>query len=138
MDAQDYDFESTSAGFRDSETHGGDDVAAFAEGPGAQLLLGGTHEEPYLAHVMAYSACVGPYRGLDEGDAWCRASELMASEKMWKAFLRTNQHFPFNPLFLLLGAVSKDNSDNSSSASVTLSVTGLTLLLTQATRLLLA
>ena len=41
-----------------SETHGGDDVAIFAIGPQAQLFQG-VYEQHYIAHVMAYAACVG-------------------------------------------------------------------------------
>lgn len=40
------------------ETHGGEDVAVFAKGPMAHLLHG-VHEQNYIAHVMAYAACVG-------------------------------------------------------------------------------
>ncbi|KAI9553566.1 hypothetical protein GHT06_021484 [Daphnia sinensis] len=41
-----------------SETHGGDDVAIFAIGPQAHLFQG-VYEQHYIAHVMAYAACVG-------------------------------------------------------------------------------
>lgn len=36
----------------DSETHGGDDVAVFARGPGAQLFSG-SYEQSYIPHAMA-------------------------------------------------------------------------------------
>ena len=42
-----------------SETHGGDDVAIFAIGPQAHLFQG-VYEQHYIAHVMAYAACIGP------------------------------------------------------------------------------
>lgn len=44
----------------DSETHGIDDVAIFAKGPMAHLFRG-VQEQNYIAHVMAYAACVEPY-----------------------------------------------------------------------------
>ncbi len=43
-----------------SETHGGEDVPIYAIGPQA-YLLSGVHEQSYIAHVMAYAACVGDY-----------------------------------------------------------------------------
>ncbi|XP_063596573.1 alkaline phosphatase-like [Penaeus indicus] len=45
-----------------SETHGGEDVAVWAAGPMAHLFHR-THEQHYVAHVMAYAACVGPSAG---------------------------------------------------------------------------
>ena len=42
-----------------SETHGGDDVGIFAYGPQAHLFQG-VYEQNYIAHVMAYAACIGP------------------------------------------------------------------------------
>ncbi|XP_072047534.1 alkaline phosphatase-like isoform X1 [Amphiura filiformis] len=42
------------------ETHGGDDVAIFANGPMAHLIYG-THEQNYIAHVVQYAACIGAY-----------------------------------------------------------------------------
>ncbi|XP_064081444.1 alkaline phosphatase-like isoform X2 [Macrobrachium nipponense] len=44
------------------ETHGGEDVAVWAVGPMSHLFHR-THEQHYVAHVMAYAACVGPSRG---------------------------------------------------------------------------
>ena len=43
-------------------THGAEDVPIYATGPMAHLFYG-VHEQNYIAHVMAYSACVGPYHG---------------------------------------------------------------------------
>ena len=40
------------------ETHGGEDVAIYARGPMAHLFHA-THEQNYVAHVMAYASCVG-------------------------------------------------------------------------------
>jgi len=41
------------------ETHGGDDVAVFARGPWAHLLVG-NYEQNVIPHVMAYAARIGP------------------------------------------------------------------------------
>ncbi|KAK3866890.1 hypothetical protein Pcinc_027600 [Petrolisthes cinctipes] len=42
------------------ETHGGEDVAVYASGPMAHLFHR-VHEQTYVAHVMAYAGCLGPY-----------------------------------------------------------------------------
>ncbi|XP_062987863.1 intestinal-type alkaline phosphatase 1-like [Elgaria multicarinata webbii] len=44
-----------------SETHGGEDVAIMAKGPMAHLFHG-VQEQTYIAHVMAYAACLDPYQ----------------------------------------------------------------------------
>ncbi|XP_052819506.1 alkaline phosphatase-like isoform X2 [Mya arenaria] len=44
----------------ESETHGGEDVGIYARGPMSHLFHG-VHEQSYIAHVMAYSSCVGRY-----------------------------------------------------------------------------
>ncbi|XP_064080942.1 alkaline phosphatase-like [Macrobrachium nipponense] len=46
----------------DNETHGGEDVAVWAAGPMSHLFHR-THEQNYVAHVMAYASCVGPNTG---------------------------------------------------------------------------
>ncbi|KAJ8356815.1 hypothetical protein SKAU_G00196090 [Synaphobranchus kaupii] len=43
-----------------SETHGSEDVAIFAKGPMAHLFHG-VQEQSYIAHAMAYAACIEPY-----------------------------------------------------------------------------
>ena len=45
----------------ESETHAGEDVAVYARGPFAHLFHA-THEQSYVAHVMAFASCVGRYR----------------------------------------------------------------------------
>uniref|UniRef100_A0A8D2BM92 alkaline phosphatase n=1 Tax=Sus scrofa TaxID=9823 RepID=A0A8D2BM92_PIG len=42
------------------ETHGGEDVAVFARGPWAHLVHG-VQEQSFVAHVMAFAACLEPY-----------------------------------------------------------------------------
>ncbi|XP_024135269.1 intestinal-type alkaline phosphatase 1 [Oryzias melastigma] len=44
----------------ESETHGIEDVAIFAKGPMSHLVHG-VQEQNYIAHVMAYAACLEPY-----------------------------------------------------------------------------
>ncbi|XP_055594225.1 alkaline phosphatase 4-like [Uranotaenia lowii] len=46
------------------ETHGGEDVAVFAAGPGASLVRG-TFEQNYIAYVMSYAGCMGPAKGFN-------------------------------------------------------------------------
>lgn len=43
------------------ETHSGEDVAAYAIGPMAHLFHK-LHEQSYIAHVMGFAACIGPYK----------------------------------------------------------------------------
>uniref|UniRef100_A0A3Q3RKM7 alkaline phosphatase n=2 Tax=Mastacembelus armatus TaxID=205130 RepID=A0A3Q3RKM7_9TELE len=43
-----------------SETHGIEDVAIFAKGPKSHLFHG-VQEQSYIAHVMAFAACLEPY-----------------------------------------------------------------------------
>uniref|UniRef100_A0A3B4WDF2 Alkaline phosphatase n=1 Tax=Seriola lalandi dorsalis TaxID=1841481 RepID=A0A3B4WDF2_SERLL len=45
----------------DAETHGGEDVAIYAKGPMAHLFHG-VKEQNYVAHVMAFAACLEPYK----------------------------------------------------------------------------
>jgi len=51
-----------------SETHSGADVGIFADGPFAHLFHG-VRNENYIAYVMAYGSCVGPFR--NSTDAHC-------------------------------------------------------------------
>ncbi|CAN9511152.1 unnamed protein product [Ophioblennius macclurei] len=52
------DYVQLSAAPLPSTTHSGEDVAVLARGPMAHLLQG-IHEQNYVAHAMAYAACVG-------------------------------------------------------------------------------
>jgi alkaline phosphatase len=42
------------------ETHAGEDVPVYSRGPHANLLSG-VFEQNYIAHVICYSACIGPH-----------------------------------------------------------------------------
>lgn len=55
-----YDYKQQSAVPLSSESHGGEDVAIMAKGPMAHLFRG-VQEQTYIAHVMAYAACLEPY-----------------------------------------------------------------------------
>ncbi|XP_064457435.1 alkaline phosphatase-like [Ornithodoros turicata] len=44
------------------ETHGGEEVAVYAEGPWAHLFSG-VHDQSYIPHAMAYAACIGQFAG---------------------------------------------------------------------------
>merc|ERR1719397_489762 len=59
-EAADYSYLQPSGQPIKSETHGGDDVGIWAVGPMSHLFHG-VHEQSYIAHVMSYSACIGPY-----------------------------------------------------------------------------
>ncbi|XP_045602749.1 alkaline phosphatase isoform X2 [Procambarus clarkii] len=62
VDTNDKDFEPLAAvpTYAGSETHGGEDVGVYAIGPMAHLFHR-VHEQNYVAHVMAYASCIGPY-----------------------------------------------------------------------------
>ncbi|NXC70636.1 PPBI phosphatase, partial [Anhinga anhinga] len=51
-----------------SETHGGEDVAILAKGPMAHLFHG-VQEQTYVAHAMAYAACLEPYTDCRQRDS---------------------------------------------------------------------
>ena len=46
--------------FLNYDTHGGEDVPIYSSGP-MSFLFTGTVEQSYIAHAMAYSACIGAY-----------------------------------------------------------------------------
>ena len=54
------DYIQESAVLLNSETHGGEDVPIYSSGP-MSFLFTGTVEQSYVAHAMAYSACIGAY-----------------------------------------------------------------------------
>lgn len=63
VDTNDKNFEPLAAvpTYPGSETHGGEDVAVYAIGPMSHLFHR-VHEQNYVAHVMGYAACIGPYK----------------------------------------------------------------------------
>ncbi|XP_075720226.1 intestinal-type alkaline phosphatase [Rhinoderma darwinii] len=72
----------------DSETHGGEDVAIFSKGPMAHLFHS-VHEQSYIAHVMAYAACLPPYnecppeRLKNEASHITRKTSLLYMSGVW-------------------------------------------------------
>ncbi|NXK17226.1 PPBI phosphatase, partial [Arenaria interpres] len=66
--AEQYEYKQQAAVPLDSETHGGEDVAILAKGPMAHLFHG-VQEETYVAHVMAYAACIEPYTSCRQRDS---------------------------------------------------------------------
>ncbi|NXA31117.1 PPBI phosphatase, partial [Eudromia elegans] len=59
-EAELFDYKQQAAVPLKSETHGGEDVAILAKGPMAHLFHG-VQEQTYVAHAMAYAACIEPY-----------------------------------------------------------------------------
>lgn len=59
-----------------SETHAGEDVPIYASGPMGHLFHA-THEQHYIAHVIAYASCVGIYAN----EAECR--DISSSAGQW-------------------------------------------------------
>ncbi|KYO25327.1 alkaline phosphatase, tissue-nonspecific isozyme [Alligator mississippiensis] len=57
---EDKDYRQQAAVPLDTETHAGEDVAVMAKGPMAHLFHG-VQEQNYIAHAMAYAACLEPY-----------------------------------------------------------------------------
>ena len=57
----------------ETETHSGEDVVVLAQGPMAHLFHG-IQEQHYIAHAMAYAACLEPYTAEPQCRAARRAS----------------------------------------------------------------
>ncbi|NXK52004.1 PPBI1 phosphatase, partial [Chauna torquata] len=66
--AEDKDYRQQSAVPLDLETHSGEDVVVLAQGPMAHLFHG-VQEQHYIAHALAYAACLEPYTS----EPWCGA-----------------------------------------------------------------
>ena len=60
-----------------SETHGGEDVPVYAQGPWSHLFIG-TMEQHTIAHKMAYAACWGDYQNRDG----CKSSAAIRAARM--------------------------------------------------------
>ncbi|KFQ51310.1 Intestinal-type alkaline phosphatase, partial [Nestor notabilis] len=58
--AEDKDYRQQAAVPLEAETHSGEDVVVLAKGPMAHLFHG-VQEQHYIAHAMAYAACLEPY-----------------------------------------------------------------------------
>lgn len=75
MNRSTVDYRHLSAFYLGDETHGGEDVAVFAAGPGSSLVRG-TFEQNYIAYVMSYAGCMGPAKRFNEG---CVYKQVMSS-----------------------------------------------------------
>lgn len=64
------------------ETHGGGDVAVYANGPWAHLFSG-VYEQNTIPHLMAYASCIGP--------------GIKACDLRPKTFNAYNPYSPYNP-----------------------------------------
>uniref|UniRef100_A0A803YA70 Alkaline phosphatase n=1 Tax=Meleagris gallopavo TaxID=9103 RepID=A0A803YA70_MELGA len=86
-DGEDKDYRQQAAVPLDLETHSGEDVMVLAQGPMAHLFHG-VQEQHYIAHAIAYAACLKPYDARSRCGAPRRASG-------------STQHSPQLPLTLL-------------------------------------
>uniref|UniRef100_A0A803YNQ5 Alkaline phosphatase n=1 Tax=Meleagris gallopavo TaxID=9103 RepID=A0A803YNQ5_MELGA len=84
---EDKDYRQQAAVPLDLETHSGEDVMVLAQGPMAHLFHG-VQEQHYIAHAIAYAACLKPYDARSRCGAPRRASG-------------STQHSPQLPLTLL-------------------------------------
>ncbi|XP_066983168.1 alkaline phosphatase-like [Macrobrachium rosenbergii] len=57
FNTQDINFVQQAAVPRKYETHGGEDVPVYAQGPGS-YLFSGTVEQTYIPHAIAYASCI--------------------------------------------------------------------------------
>lgn len=71
--AEDKDYRQQAAVPLETETHSGEDVVVLAQGPMAHLFHG-VQEQHYIAHAMAYAACLEPYATEPQCGAARRAS----------------------------------------------------------------
>ncbi|XP_022195300.2 alkaline phosphatase isoform X1 [Nilaparvata lugens] len=60
-DTTDYGYSQQSTILTEEVQHGGSDVVVYSQGPMSHLFHN-VHEQSYIAHVIAYSAKIGPYR----------------------------------------------------------------------------
>jgi len=74
------------------ETHGGEDVPIYAQGPWSHLFIG-TMEQHTIAHKMAYAACLGDYQYRDG----CINTAPSLSNRIY-----SNDRFRFIIIFFLL------------------------------------
>ncbi|XP_067616441.1 alkaline phosphatase 4 isoform X2 [Eurosta solidaginis] len=84
----------------EDETHGGEDVIVFANGPGANLIRG-VFEQNYLAYVMSYTGCMGPAKNIDNScTVGFRESSSGSMQINQSSFVFLSAIFLLNFLFL--------------------------------------
>eukprot|EP00076_Gallus_gallus_P007301 XP_003641809.1 intestinal-type alkaline phosphatase [Gallus gallus] len=74
-----------------SETHGGEDVAILAKGPMAYLFHG-VQEQNYIAHAMAYAACLEPYENCRQRNSAAPSTHLTPLALLLPALLLSLFH----------------------------------------------
>lgn len=85
--------------YTDKTTHAGEDVPVYSRGPQANLLSG-VFEQNYIAHVICYSACIGPYATYCDVNRHPKFSDPIANSA--GTFSSTGLYFFFAVLSLLL------------------------------------
>lgn len=78
------DYRHLSAFYLGDETHGGEDVAVFATGPGSSLVRG-TFEQNYIAYVMSYAGCMGPAKRFNEACSYKPRAPSSGAESVGNA-----------------------------------------------------
>ncbi|KFB41527.1 AGAP004578-PA-like protein [Anopheles sinensis] len=82
----------------EDETHGGDDVAVFAQGPWAHVFSG-LYEQHVIGHGLLYAACLGPDE-FERSDA-CRERLRGSAAQSWHSL----GHFALLPAMLVFGCL---------------------------------
>ncbi|XP_078696938.1 alkaline phosphatase-like isoform X1 [Branchiostoma floridae x Branchiostoma belcheri] len=67
------------------ESHSGEDVSVFSDGPMAHLFRG-LHEQSYVAHVMKYAACLGEYAETCQTSRAPPCTTSAADRRTWSGF----------------------------------------------------
>ncbi len=79
------------------ETHGGEDVAVFAQGPWSHLFTG-TMEQHTIAHKMAYAACLGAYTNR----SGCQSTSTVATSTSTTIFNEINSFYQFHFITMII------------------------------------
>jgi len=93
-------FRQPSASPLKSETHGGDDVGIWAQGPWSHLIHG-VHEQSYIATVMSYAGCLGKH----EARPGCPKRKLRSRSSATSNYLQQSALLLIVACTLLLNSV---------------------------------
>lgn len=96
----DFEFKNPSAVPIDTETHGGSDVGIYAIGPYSHLFQS-VHEQSYIAYVVAYSACIGPFKA-GQAEAYDSHCEPGSSSAIQSITYPTKGMFAINLLAAMI------------------------------------
>nr|XP_042910286.1 alkaline phosphatase [Parasteatoda tepidariorum] len=72
---------------RSSASHGGEDVGVYAIGPMAHLFTG-VYDQQYIAHAMAYAACIGRNKEHCQGPNEYRSPNEAHRSHLWKWWIQ--------------------------------------------------